>query len=286
MLGTTSKTILSLTFLLGWCLTSASTLQLQPGWRGTSQILVPCEFDGEMHQCVLDTGAPGSSARPSPALDQYPETEATQRGGLAGTTIPCQKKNVLTLIVADQMLTEFPVAVCASESPGFVVGLDAFADHTLYLSIAKKQISASELEVTSHMASGELGHSPAGHVLLDVKLNSQSRQSAIWDTGANVSTVDQGYAEAHPELFQRIPAPALQATDAAGANISLSFYRLQKLEIGGQVFRNLIVWGTDFSPLRTSVGPETNFIIGFDLIRQVDWWIDFHNRRWRIRQSN
>jgi hypothetical protein len=121
----------------------------------------------------------------------------------------------------------------------------------------------------------------SGMFTIPVRFGGANRM-AVWDTGAELTAVDQNFVAANPELF----TAGLVIGNVVDGNyqaVAARLWTMKELTIGRRVFRNVRVVAVDFSTIHQGTAPDVHLVIGFNVIRHADWYFDHANRRWEIR---
>ena len=107
------------------------------------------------------------------------------------------------------------------------------------------------------------------------------QSTAIWDTGAGVTLVDQSWAQSHPDIVT-IGDEIGRGTDVTGAQASHPWGMLPACRIGGRRFGEQVCGVVDFSVLNATLASPIEVVVGLPLITQTSWCMDFPGRRWAI----
>lgn len=119
----------------------------------------------------------------------------------------------------------------------------------------------------------------AGHPYVDVDFP-QVAAATVWDTGAGITVVDQGFVGRHPGLFQ--PAAPSEGIDATGARVRTPTYLMAESSIGGSVFAAHRVAAVDLTPANATLTRPMDMILGYSTLRQANWYFDFPGTAWAI----
>jgi hypothetical protein len=97
----------------------------------------------------------------------------------------------------------------------------------------------------------------------------------LFDSGAEVSAVDQRFVRKHKRLFTVVNAKA-SASGVAGARIASKVYKIKSLDLGeGRVLHDVYAISYDFGGLRAALGRDVSFLIGCNVMRRFNWDFDF-----------
>jgi hypothetical protein len=104
--------------------------------------------------------------------------------------------------------------------------------------------------------------------------------SAVWDTGASITVVDEQLVKDHPSSFQRIGDST--GTDANGNAMQTPTYLMTGMIIDGYVFPAHHVAAVDLSQVNAALERKMELILGYSSFRFANWWIDFPAKKWKI----
>jgi hypothetical protein len=108
-----------------------------------------------------------------------------------------------------------------------------------------------------------------------------AQSTAIWDTGAGVTLVDQSWAGSHPDIVA-VGDEIGRGTDVTGAQASHPWGTLAACRIGGREFGEQVCGVVDFSAMNATLASPIEVVVGLPLIIQASWCMDFPGRRWVI----
>ena len=77
------------TFLLFSLNSLAVPMNLVPGGFQSGQIFLPCDFDSNQQDCIIDTGSAKIFIKKDTFSLQYESVGEAQHGGASGTTFTC-----------------------------------------------------------------------------------------------------------------------------------------------------------------------------------------------------
>jgi len=99
----------------------------------------------------------------------------------------------------------------------------------------------------------------------------------LFDTGAEISAVDQQFVDKHKNLFTPVKSKG-KASEAGGKLFSHKMYKIKELDLGeGRVLRGIYAIVYDFGVLREALGRQTSFILGYNFVSKLDWELDFRS---------
>ena len=103
---------------------------------------------------------------------------------------------------------------------------------------------------------------------------------ACWDTGAGLSAFDVGFADAHPELFERLGRAT--GFDSADMALDVEIARVAGIRAGGVEFAPSTCVILDFAPMNVHAPVALTAVIGMPVVLGGDWCFDFPGRRWSV----
>ena len=103
---------------------------------------------------------------------------------------------------------------------------------------------------------------------------------AIWDTGAELSVVDQDLIQKNPNLFQHLQT-INNGVDATGHPVKLELYKFNGIQVGEKHLSGTIM-SMDFKPIQQKMGSHVKLILGTNLIRMNNWYFDRAEKTWSI----
>ena len=116
------------------------------------------------------------------------------------------------------------------------------------------------------------------HVYLDVTWSDhRATASAVFDTGAAVTVVDERFAERHPELFT--PEGSSTGTDATGRSVETPMAIMRGPQILGERFADALVAFVDLSGANSTLERRMDLVLGWTVLSQADWYVDHQGAR-------
>src|SRR3954453_5538841 len=152
-----------------------------------------------------------------------------------------------------------------------LLGLDVLGEHALLL-----HGPAAPLHTT--VAGGLAANLPLergtrGHCYLPVALPGGRVVRALWDTGADITMVDQELVTSHPELFTAVRSAS--GTDAVGATMVTDVCRLKAYWIADVRFAG--------HPVAVADLPQPmEMVLGYPTLCQAVWSMDLPSGRWAV----
>lgn len=259
----------------------ASPLRIVPGELQSGRIYVPCLFDGVAQSCVLDTGSVLSLVTGGRPFDKYPAKGKLSYKGASG--LPKQSDQIIVRRLELDGVA-FPDVKLARANAGdhfeTTIGMNLLGNKAFALSFGAKP----SLKLDAKPPEGPLSKLKvykSGLLSVPVTVGEEP-VSALWDTGAELSAVDQKYATAHPRDFSFVKE-VTNGVDGTHRPIKMRLYKVRALRIGGRAFQNVKVVAINFSSLREGADQEARMVVGFNLVRKASWFFDVPNRLWSVR---
>jgi hypothetical protein len=155
-----------------------------------------------------------------------------------------------------------------------LLGAHVFEPYTCAFRFSQGRI---DVDVDNNPAQGSVwgdGSTP----VVDVVWDDQTTATAIWDTGAGITIVDESWARDHPEAIA-ISEHQDHGTDATGQAVigwqgTLASFTIQGARFPGNQPCGIV----DLSPFNAHMSEPISMFLGLPQIRQVDWIIDFPRR--------
>jgi hypothetical protein len=233
---------------------------------------------GRPYRFILDTGARRSQVVADAFILSLPAEGAEKSRGALGNS-----RNELVrlpaLAVGPLHAEDLLASLVAADQPGArnLIGMDV-----LRTAICEFRFSTSELVIHAEPEEGDwspLWLDDVAHPYVDVSWG-EVGASAVWDSGAGVTVVDQAFYHRHPDLFT--PGGTSLGTDATGAEVATDMAMIAGAVIGGAAFHPHKVAIVDLSAANDGLARPMELILGYPALRQADWCFDFPRQRWRF----
>lgn len=248
----------------------------------TGQYFAPCMFDGNVRECFLDTGARKSMIKEDDFSRKYPVvSEDAFPSGIGGSLKRYSIIRIGRFSMGD--FSRSPYKVYRTSGPvvesGGLIGSDAFMGQCVFF-----DFKGNSLQICKSIPAGlkkySLKYFKKTWPVVEVALRDKG-SLAVWDTGASVTLVDEEFVEKFPGLFSPV-AESDQIRDGAGKTITTKAYRVLDLNIGGVGFLGEYVIATDFTNLRSQVDSNVRFVLGYQILKSHNWYIDYQKEKWAI----
>ena len=232
---------------------------------------VPVEIDGVAGEALLDSGATRSKLlyRPGLMLDEAPWPSSV---GAFGSELSALGRASVSCRLGDLDVGTVDVAVVPADHPGHrdLIGQDVLGRYRCRFNLTDGLLI---LDVESPDATHAVHISDRRHVYLDLSwIDSQATASAVFDTGASVTIVDETFASRHADLFTS--AGTSTGTDAAGIEVETPMALMQGPEILGEQLAEARVAIVDLSLPNSTLERPMDIVLGWTVISQGDWFID------------
>jgi hypothetical protein len=241
---------------------------------------VDCRFDDRMESCFLDTGSVMTLV--TDGFSQYPALGSIHFKSASGRVADAAVVRVHAIQIDherwnDVRIGRLPEKAGTRESS---VGMDLlggapfalnFRDRTeLRFKPQKPRKTYRTLRVAEH-----------GLLVIPLQCGATTTE-ALFDTGATVTAADTSFILGHPETFKSL-GRQMSGVDGTGEKMFVQLYRASALKIGERTFRNVMVVGTDLSMLRDGHESDVQLVLGFNVIRRTDWYLDPPTHTWGVR---
>ncbi|MGJ0511338.1 hypothetical protein [Methylocystis sp.] len=244
------------------------------------RIYLPVRIGNVMGSMRLDTGASSTRVRLAPWNKDLPVLGASLSTGASGATMRCDDVEAQNVeLVADQgnnvARAKYQLTRCPPGDADDLLGLDFFKGARFSLDIDRRELIFFGDATASGRPKPFRRLGPDGRLVgVDLRLGATAAVG-LFDSGAEVSAVDQQFIRKHKGLFTAVKAKA-RASGVGGKRISLKVYKIKSLDLGeGGVLHDLYAISYDFGALRAALGRDVSFLIGYNLIRRFAWDFDF-----------
>lgn len=265
--------------LMGFAL-HATNFSIYEGPYGSGRIFVPCGFDGMTTDCFLDTGSDRSNVLNVGKISSYPSLGPAQQHGASGRALNCEWVFIREFHAGDFLLRNHQVSRCPGVIPGSVLGIDIVFGKRFGLNFENRDLTLDDHPIPQELTKEQFTYAPAGLIVLPVEVSGEA-MTAVWDTGAGLTAVERTFAESHPALFKKI-GHIENGVDVAGHPVEMTLYSLREIKIGDKTFSNVTVVAIDFISIEAGIGSEAKIVLGYNLIRLVNWYVDTRVRSWAI----
>lgn len=163
-----------------------------------------------------------------------------------------------------------------------LLGMDILSEYSIFFSINEKKVIFDPDTLTKEKLepifpeSGVLGRQP----YIDIKCEN-IKVRALWDTGAGITIADISFIKQNPELFEL--SGETEGTDSTGTKMTTPTYQIKSLHIAGNTFKPHTIAAVDMSHVNSKSGRSPiHIVLGFNAIKQANWYFDFKNNLWGI----
>jgi hypothetical protein len=247
---------------------------------------VTAVVNGKVKRFKLDTGSYKSSVASDEQTKALPSLKKIQAYGAAAVPMDCDEVVLDTFQAAGIGRRGLHVERCSSESLlQNILGLDMLAGQVLELNFTN-----ATFRVVSHPPDGmpmtSMKRGPFGHMELPVRVGHEEGL-AVFDTGCEMTAVDNAYVALHPEIFhpftveidgkaKTVEAPA---TDATGKTVAGTLYVVDDLRVGSLHLKKQLVAAIPF-PEKLKENTSSIMIVGSNSMVYADWIFDLKNNVW------
>jgi hypothetical protein len=244
------------------------------------RIYLQARIGNVMGPMRLDTGASSTRLRLAPWNKDFRVLGESVSTGASGATTQCDEVEAPKVeLVASEgnniARTNYGVTRCPTDEGDDLLGLDFFRGARFSLDIDRRElVFFGDATASGHpMPLRRLG--PDQRLVgVDLKFG-KTALVGLFDSGAEVSAIDQQFIRRHKGLFTVVNAKA-RASGVAGAPIASKIYKIKSLDLGeGRMLRNAYAISYDFRGLRAALGRDVSLLIGCNVIRSFTWDFDF-----------
>lgn len=195
-------------------------------------------------------------------------------GGAESITIP-------SLEVGPIHVDGFVALRAAAGSPyeRSLIGMDVLRDHCCRFLFGEARVQLARGSGQAEGRLEELILDARFHPYVKVGLGS-SVAAAVWDTGASLTVADASFVERNPEHFT--PAGTSRGMDSSGTTMETQMFTMSGAVLGGRTFAPHRVAVVDLSRVNGTIEIPMDMIVGYNMLRQADWLMDFPGRRWGL----
>lgn len=228
----------------------------------------------------LDTGASSTRIRLASWNKGMPVLGESFSTGASGATMRCDEVEAPKIeLVASEgnniARMKYEVTRCPPGEGDDLLGIDFFKGARFSLDLDRRELVFFGDPIANRDARPIRRLGPDRR-LVGVDLHfGKTGIVGLFDSGAEISAVDQRFVRKHKALFAAVNAKA-SASGVAGARIASKVYKIKSLDLGGgRVLTDVYALSYDFSGLRAALGREVSFLIGYNVIKKFDWDFDF-----------
>ncbi len=232
---------------------------------------VPVEIDGVAGEALLDSGASRSKLLDRPGL-RLEEASWPSSVGAFGSELSTLGRASVSCRLGGYDVGTVDAAVVPADHPGHgdLIGQDILGRYRCGFSLADGLLI---LDAESPRATHAVHISDRGHVYLDLSwVDGPAVASAVFDTGASVTIVDEAFANRHADLFTSVGVST--GTDAAGVRVETPMALMQGPEILDEQLAEARVAIVDLAVPNSTLKRRMDVVLGWTVISQCDWFID------------
>lgn len=243
---------------------------------GGGIVRVEAEVDGIRTDLVLDTGAARTGV-PGSVLGGDRESVGSHNSGTVFGRQTTDRVTVESLRFGG--IEHGPLLIDRNTTDDGQLGLDVLGHHRVHLDLDGGWLSLDEGDHVGTQHPLSLGRS--GHPHLRMHWGEVSAYGVL-DTGASVSVVDVDFAQRHPELFTLL-GDTSTGTDAAGITHAGQIWTLAASTIDDIAFAAHTAAVVDLGFVNQGAERPVDLIIGYPLLRQAVWTLDWPKGAWSAR---
>ncbi len=249
---------------------------------GGGRIYLPVQFANVMGTMRLDTGASTTRITLASWNKDLRSVGQSVSIGASGKPTSCEDveaKNVELKAAQGNNIArgKYEVSRCAASDGDDLLGLDFFKGSRFTLDFKRREmVCFGEVNGAGHSRPFRL--LGPDQRLAGIEMRSGSAAVVgLFDTGAEISAVDQQFVEKHKNLFTLVKSKS-NASEVGGKQFSSKMYKIKELDLGeGRILRGVYAIVYDFGGLREVLGPQTPFILGYNFISKLIWELNFQS---------
>lgn len=262
------------------------TLYLKPDPHdpNTALVFVSGMLGEKPIEFLLDTGAARTWLPSGPHTAGLERIGEERSSGLFAEE-QAETARVPLLQVGESGRENFPVVVGDPEHMplGGLLGMDYLIDHRCRFQFSRDRlILDGDPPALDPARLLPVAIDDRNHIYLDAAWG-DDRARAVWDTGAGITVVGKGLVQRRPDLFQKLGSTT--GTDGTGVQQETPLYRMEGPSFGPWGFRSCAAAAVDLDAVNRRIETPMDLILGFNLIREADWYFDFPGRRWAITRG-
>jgi hypothetical protein len=257
----------------------AAPFEIRDTGFGSSQLYLQCTIGGTSESCFLDTGSNRNTIRSDQASARFPIVGRSQFSGASGIAKVCEMVSVPEVQI-DSLIKPAQLFTRCSDAPDFptTIGITYFENTSFELDFRKAQL-ISPASKPSELVTYPLRRRERGHRIISIQIATETI-SAVFDTGAGLTSVDEDFVKTHPQSFvfvQDVPVK-----DVTGTKFTMKLYQMKGLVIGEQAISDDYVLAMPIvSSLKNYLG-DVPLILGLNHIQQLNWYFDLSENTWGI----
>jgi hypothetical protein len=254
----------------------AITIDPDPKDTRALQCWVDADAGGTKLRLLLDVGSHLSSV---PSWREFATADLHSMRTGRGTSGESATKRVIRIphlrvgdLIAEDVLVEL-------QPDGWphppLLGTHVFEPYACAFRFSQGRIDVG-IEGSPHWTIWGVGSTPVVELRWD-----DTSATAIWDTGAGMTLVDQTWAQTHPDVVTILNVQDHgTGTDSTGSAVPGRHGRLAGYSVLGVRFPGNQPCGViDLSPFNAHMSKPITMFLGLPQIRQVDWLLDFPRRK-------
>lgn len=230
---------------------------------------VDITVNGQPGRALLDSGSSRSAVVERPGI--LGEAVEHVGSGVFGGEATSERRARVDLSMAGQSFVALEVSLVPPDHPGYgdLIGQDVLGRGCCHYRLGDK-------EVIMDAAPPSGGHpvwiGRRGHVMMEATWPDGAKAQSVFDTGAAITVVDQGFAESNPHLFT--PDGESEGRDADGNVVATPMVQIAPLSILGSYFGQSSGALVDLTVARSSAERPMDMILGWPLLSQGNFTID------------
>ncbi len=249
---------------------------------GGGRIYLPVQLGNALGSMRLDTGASTSRVALAPWNANLPVVGQSHSTGASGQAALCddvETRNILLKPSEGNGVARgrYEFTRCSTSAGDDLLGVDFFKGTRFSLDFDRRaMVFFGNTLPGGHPAPFQPLGPEQKLIGLSLRLG-DAAAVGLFDTGAEISAVDQRFVDAHKKFFTPIKS-RLKASAAGGGKFTSKLYRIKQITFGDALTtKGLYVLAYDFGSLRAALGSQVSVILGYNFVAGFNWEIDLTN---------
>lgn len=255
-------------------------IEPDPEEPDAAEVLVDGFVAGRPYTFLLDTGAAQTSLVHDELTATFAATRRVESSGVfavgGGESITIPRLEIGPILVDDFVAVR---GAAGSPHERSLIGMDLLRDYSCRFDFARARVLLARGSTPQEGPLEELILDARFHPYVKVEVGMASAM-AVWDTGASITVVDRSFVERNPERF--VQAGTSRGTDSSGATVETQMFTMSGAVLGGRTFAPHRVAVVDLSRVNATIEIPMDMILGYNVLRQAEWLMDFPGRRWSL----
>ncbi len=162
-----------------------------------------------------------------------------------------------------------------------LIGLDVFKNQKIFWDNNKNSITFNYVP-NDNKGLWDFTVDSFGHIIIPVRFSrTGSAVDSFIDSGSAASLISRDLLVSYPDSFYIVSKADSGITDGTGNSLK-SERCISNTYINEVVIVAPYLMAVDFKPIQKFMGPEVMALIGFNIIKEKNWYFDFENQQWFV----